>query len=98
MSKVGRLRPLAEYKKPTLVIKDEDRWIIDRLNDRIKESERKIQELNSKLHEQWYPRKVFASIVRDIKAERSNIEKYNDLIRQEKAMMYEEQLKSMGLR
>ena len=97
MTVVRKLVPLAEYKKPLLKLSHDDAWTIDRMYQKINESNDKILELREKLHSHKNSKKDGRMIINQIFAESQNVKRLNELIRQQKADAYAEQLRGLGL-
>ena len=96
MPRVGKLIPLAEYKKPLLQLQGDSEWIIQRLAGTIKETAAKAEALYDEAHMPGLSNKAARAVKAQFAKESDNVRKLNELIRHEKAMAYEEQLGRAG--
>ena len=96
MTRIAKLVPLAEYKKPLFNPMGDDAWIIERLQNGVKEMSAAIERKVDESHLPGLSNKAVKAMKAEIALDTQNIRKVNELLRMQKAQAYEAQLKHAG--
>lgn len=96
MTKVAKLVPLAEYKKPLFKPQGDDQWILDRLQAGVKDMATKLEQKVDEFHLLGLSNRAARAMKAEIAVDSQNLRKVNELLRMQKAQAYEEQLKHAG--
>ena len=93
MTKIQKLVPLAEYKKPLLNLQGDDLWIVERLQKGVKEMTANVESKIDESHLPGLSRRAARALRAEIAADSQNVRKVNELLRMQKANAYAEQLR-----
>lgn len=94
MTRVGKLIPLAEYKKPLLNLQGDDLWMVERLQKGVKDAAADIERKIDESHMPGLSNRVVRAMKAEIAADSRNVQKLNELIRMHKANAYAEQIRA----
>lgn len=96
MTKIAKLVPAAEYKKPLLNLQGDDLWIVERLQKGVKEMAADVERKVDESHLPGLSNKAVKAMKAEIALDTQNIRKVNELLRMQKVQAYENQLKHAG--
>ena len=96
MTKIAKLVPAAEYKKPLLNLQGDDLWIVERLQKGVKEMTADVERKIDESHLPGLSNRAARAMRAEIAVDSQNVRKVNELLRMQKAQAYEAQLKHAG--
>ena len=93
MPRIGKLVPLAEYKKPLFKPQGDDIWILQRIESRAAELGKTVEHKIDQSHMPGLSREAAKVLKAEIKADTREINALNRLLRIQKANAYAEQIR-----